>query len=97
MPAPVNTLLRTADYAYLFDDFRGGKLVVYSSEYAQEVEPALKQVSSKGCTVDAFVARCPRPRRGRKRGCRADRRLLLALLLGLDRHAERRRAPASRH
>ena len=46
VPAPLNTMLRAADYAYLFED-SGCGLVVYSSEFAQEVEPALKQVSVK--------------------------------------------------
>ena len=39
VPAPLNTLLRAADYAYMFED-SGCRLVVYSSEYAKEVEPA---------------------------------------------------------
>ncbi|HEX9328702.1 MAG TPA: AMP-binding protein, partial [Reyranella sp.] len=54
VPAPLNTMLRAADYAYLFED-SGCGLVVYSSEFAQEVEPALKQVSVKGRTADAFL------------------------------------------
>ncbi|HYX02005.1 MAG TPA: benzoate-CoA ligase family protein [Reyranella sp.] len=55
VPAPLNTMLRAADYAYLFED-SGCKLVVYSTEFATEVEPALQQVSVKGSTVDAFLA-----------------------------------------
>src|SRR5215813_10642244 len=55
VPAPLNTMLRADDYAYLFED-SGCKLVVYSSEFATEVEPALQQVSVKGSTVDAFLA-----------------------------------------
>ena len=55
MPAPLNTLLRTADYAYLFED-SGCRLVVYSSEYAKEVEPALSPVGIKAHTADAFLA-----------------------------------------
>jgi benzoate-CoA ligase family protein len=58
VPAPLNTLLRTADYAYLFED-SGCKLVVYSSEYAKEIEPALAQVSARGETVDTFLAEMP--------------------------------------
>jgi len=54
VPVPLNTLLRAADFAYLFED-SGCRLVVYSSEYAREVEPALKQVPVKACTVDAFL------------------------------------------
>src|SRR4029450_14024256 len=53
--APLNTMLRAADYAYLFED-SGCGLVLYSSEFAQEVEPALKQVSVKARTADAFLA-----------------------------------------
>ena len=55
VPAPLNTLLRTADYAYMFED-SGCRLVVYSSEFAREIEPALKQVAVKAFTVDAFLA-----------------------------------------
>src|SRR5215471_13004012 len=55
VPVPPNTLLRTADYAYLFED-SGCKLVVYSSDYAREVEPALKQLSVQASTVDTFLA-----------------------------------------
>jgi benzoate-CoA ligase family protein len=40
VPVPVNTLLRAADYQYMIDD-SGCALVVYSPEYASEVEPAL--------------------------------------------------------
>ncbi|MBV8413385.1 MAG: benzoate-CoA ligase family protein [Alphaproteobacteria bacterium] len=54
VPVPPNTLLRAADFAYLFED-SGCRLVVYSSEYAREVEPALKQVPVKAYTVDAFL------------------------------------------
>jgi len=52
---PPNTLLRAPDYAYMFED-SGCKLVVYSAEFAGEIEPALKQVSVKALTVDAFLA-----------------------------------------
>lgn len=52
---PPNTLLRAPDYAYMFED-SGCKLVVYSPEFAGEIEPALKQVSVKALTVDAFLA-----------------------------------------
>jgi acyl-coenzyme A synthetase/AMP-(fatty) acid ligase len=40
VPVPVNTLLRAADYRYMIDD-SGCGLLVYSPEYAAEVEPAL--------------------------------------------------------
>src|SRR5262252_1184692 len=59
VPIPLNTMLRANDYAYLFED-SGCKLVVYSSEFAREVEPALKQVSVTGSTVDAFLAELAR-------------------------------------
>src|SRR5689334_3167883 len=46
VPVPPNTLLRAADYAYMFED-SGCGLVVYSSEFAGEIEPALKQLAGK--------------------------------------------------
>ena len=55
VPVPPNTLLRAPDYAYMFED-SGCRLVVYSSEFAAEVEPASKQVGVKALTVDAFLA-----------------------------------------
>ena len=55
VPVPPNTLLRAPDYAYMIDD-SGCRLVVYSAEYAGEVEPALKQSPAKALTVDAFLA-----------------------------------------
>src|SRR5216684_9257648 len=55
VPVPPNTLLRAPDYAYMFED-SGCKLVVYSSEFAGEIEPALKQFPVKALTVDAFLA-----------------------------------------
>ena len=42
VPVPPNTLLRAPDYAYMFED-SGCGLVVYSTEFAGEIEPALKQ------------------------------------------------------
>jgi benzoate-CoA ligase family protein len=55
VPVPPNTLLRAPDYAYMFED-SGAKLVVYSSEFAGEIEPALKEFPVKAMTVDAFLA-----------------------------------------
>ncbi|MBN9090335.1 MAG: benzoate-CoA ligase family protein [Reyranella sp.] len=55
VPVPPNTLLRAADYAYMFED-SGCGLVVYSTEFAGEIEPALKQFPVKMLTVDAFLA-----------------------------------------
>ena len=57
-PVPPNTLLRADDYAYMVED-SGCGLVVYSSEFAGEIEPALKQLGTKSpraMTVDAFIA-----------------------------------------
>ena len=56
---PPNTLLRAPDYAYMIED-SGCGLVVYSPEFAGEIEPALKQLGAKApqaMTVDAFLAR----------------------------------------
>ena len=58
VPVPPNTLLRADDYAYMVED-SGCQLVVYSSEFAGEIEPALKQLGAKApraMTVDAFTA-----------------------------------------
>jgi benzoate-CoA ligase family protein len=55
VPVPPNTLLRAGDYAYMFED-SGCGLVVYSTEFAGEVEPALKRVQVPALTVDAFLA-----------------------------------------
>jgi len=54
VPIPLNTMLRAADYAYIIED-SGCGLVVYSGEYAAEVEPALKQVKTKAQSVDGFL------------------------------------------
>jgi len=40
VPVPLNTLLRAKDYQYMIDD-SGAAVVLYSKEYAAEVEPAL--------------------------------------------------------
>jgi benzoate-CoA ligase family protein len=55
VPVPPNTLLRSADYAYMIED-SACRLVVHSVEYAGEVEPALKQSPAQALTVDAFLA-----------------------------------------
>ncbi|MBM3619073.1 MAG: benzoate-CoA ligase family protein [Alphaproteobacteria bacterium] len=54
VPVPPNTLLRAGDYAYLFED-SGCGLVVYSREFASEIEPALQQTPVTALTVDAFT------------------------------------------
>ena len=56
VPVPPNTLLRAPDYAYMFED-SGCKLVVYSNEFAGEIEPALKQFPVKAMTVNAFLTK----------------------------------------
>ena len=58
VPVPPNTLLRAPDYAYMIED-SGCGLVVYSSEFTGEIEPALAQLGAKAppaMTVDAFLA-----------------------------------------
>ncbi len=58
VPIPLNTMLRAADYAYIIED-SGCRLVVYSSEFAAEVEAGLKQLGDKQpkiMTGDAFLA-----------------------------------------
>ncbi len=55
VPVPPNTLLRAGDYAYMFED-SGCRLVVYSTEFAGEIEPALRQVPVDALSVDAFTA-----------------------------------------
>ncbi len=46
VPVPVNTLLRSADYRYMIED-SGCAGLIYSPEYAAEVEPALADASRK--------------------------------------------------
>src|SRR5690348_6396320 len=55
VPVPPNTLLRAADYAYMFED-SGCGLVVYSSEYATEIDAALLMTPVKALTVERFLA-----------------------------------------
>ena len=55
VPVPPNTLLRAGDYAYMIEDSDCG-LVVYSTEFAGEIEPALKQAPAEALTVDDFLA-----------------------------------------
>ncbi|MBL8675196.1 MAG: AMP-binding protein, partial [Rhodospirillales bacterium] len=52
VPAPVNTLLRAPDYAYMVDD-SACAAVLYSAEFAAEVEPALALASSKPVALRA--------------------------------------------
>jgi benzoate-CoA ligase family protein len=46
IPVPVNTLLRNKDYAYILAD-SGCAAVIYSPEYAEEVEAALDQLETR--------------------------------------------------
>ena len=46
VPVPVNTLLRAPDYQYMIED-SGCAIVVYSPEYAAEVEPALASANAQ--------------------------------------------------
>ena len=55
VPAPLNTLLRGPDYAYMFED-SGCRLVVYSGEYAGEIDAALLITPAKAMKVEAFLA-----------------------------------------
>jgi benzoate-CoA ligase family protein len=41
VPVPLNTLLRSGDYQYMMED-SGCTAIIWSPEFAQEVEPALK-------------------------------------------------------
>ncbi len=45
VPVPINTLLRAKDYQYMIDD-SGCAAVVYSPEFASEVEPAIAGASN---------------------------------------------------
>ena len=47
---PVNTLLRAPDYQYMIDD-SGCAIVVYSPEYAAEVEPALASAEAQPVAI----------------------------------------------
>jgi len=65
VPAPLNTLLRARDYAYMIEN-SGAVAVVYSAQFAGEVEPALEQsphkpahvllMSGEGDTLSARIA-----------------------------------------
>ncbi len=49
-PVPVNTLLRSGDYQYMLEDSTCAVLV-YSPEYAREVEPAMANATHKPGSV----------------------------------------------
>jgi benzoate-CoA ligase family protein len=62
VPIPLNTMLRAADYAYIIED-SGCRLVIYSAEFAAEVEPGLKAIGErqpKAMLDDAFLAEIPK-------------------------------------
>jgi len=46
VPVPINTLLRATDYQYMIED-SGAGAVLYSPEFASEVEPALAKAAKK--------------------------------------------------
>lgn len=50
VPVPLNTLLRAKDYTYMIDD-SGCAAVVYSPEFAGEVEPALAAATNRPAHV----------------------------------------------
>ncbi len=50
VPVPLNTLLRAGDYAYIIEN-SGCAGLVYSPEYAAEIEPALAQSPHKPAAV----------------------------------------------
>jgi len=65
IPVPLNTLFRAKDFAFLIDNSEC-RAVIYSSEYAAEVEPALEQSAWRPghqLTVDghpdSFLAQLP--------------------------------------
>ena len=67
VPVPVNTLLRQANYSFMIDDSRAAA-VVYSPEFAGEVEPALAgaahvprhvlRTEGEGSSVATLIAGC---------------------------------------
>ena len=62
VPVPLNTLLRAPSYAYMIDD-SGAAALVYSPEFAAEVEPALAQAKQRPrhvCAPKAAQVRSPR-------------------------------------
>ena len=50
VPAPLNTMLRARDYAYMVENSSAGA-VLYSVEFAAEVETALEQANHKPCLL----------------------------------------------
>ncbi len=57
IPVPVNTLLRSQDYCFILADSQC-KAVIYSAEYATEIEPALNtlrsEASLQAVCIDSF-------------------------------------------
>ena len=97
VPVPPNTLLRAADYAYMFEDFG-----LRARRLFDRVRGRDRAGAEAGAGRGADGRRLPRRdgegvagARGTARG--ADRRLLLALLLRLDRPAQGRGPCPSRH
>jgi benzoate-CoA ligase family protein len=67
VPVPINTLLRHASYAFMIDD-SAAAAVAYSPEFAEAVEPAIKQAArpprailrteGEGPTLATLIAGC---------------------------------------
>ena len=65
VPVPLNTLLRASDYRYMIED-SGARALVYSPEFAGEVEPAVATAEhrpahivateGRGKALDALIA-----------------------------------------
>ncbi|MCP4238663.1 MAG: AMP-binding protein, partial [Aestuariibacter sp.] len=59
IPVPVNTLLRSHDYCFILSDSQC-KAVIYSAEYAVEIEPALDnsrpETAIQAICIDGFQA-----------------------------------------
>jgi len=100
----VNTLLTPKDYEYMLSDSRAKALVVSSSCFpvraALAQSPFLKHVIVSGRGASGHAALEEVLAKGSPELARADdfrRSLLLAVFLGLDRHAESGRARAFEH
>ena len=104
VPVPLNTLLRAADYRFVIENSRAA-CIVWSPEFAGEVEPALAEASYRPAHAlpaegegDSLAAppHCGIRRAGAGAGDRRRSRVL-ALHIGIDRHAQGRRPSPPRH
>ena len=104
VPVPLNTLLRSESYAFMIDD-SGAAALVYSPEYASEVEPAVAaakqqpryvlRTEGEGQSLAALIAQS-QPQFDAVPATAEDDCFWL-YLVRLHRLAERRRAPSSRY